>query len=127
MKEIIAFIRRHQVPPTKKALEDAGFPALTIQSVEGRGKQYGIGGWAAELDPELNKVMKPQYASETRINWIPKRMLTLIVQDDEVEDVVKTITQVNQTGNVGDGKIFVCPLVEVIRVRTKEKGKDAVI
>jgi nitrogen regulatory protein PII 2 len=127
MKEIQAFIRRHQVPGTKKALEEAGFPALTIQSVEGRGKQYGIGGWEAEVDPELTKVMKPHHATEARINWIPKRMLTLIVQDQEVELAVQTITQANQTGHSGDGKIFICPLQEVIRVRTNEKGQDAVI
>lgn len=127
MKEIIACIRRHQVPATKKALEEAGFPALTIQSIEGRGKQYGIGGWESEVDPELTKVMKPQQVSEARINWIPKRMLTIIVQDQEVEQAVKIITVVNQTGHSGDGKIFICPLQEVIRVRTNETGKEAVI
>ncbi|WP_434510363.1 P-II family nitrogen regulator [Desulfitobacterium sp. AusDCA] len=127
MKEIIAFIRRHQVPATKKALEDAEFPALTLQSVEGRGKQNGIGGWAAEVDPELTKVMKSPMAAEMRISWIPKRMLRLVVQDDEVEKAVNIIIQANKTGHTGDGKIFVCPLTEVIRVRTNEKGRDAVI
>ncbi len=127
MKEIIACIRRHQVPATKKALEEAGFPALTIQSIEGRGKQYGIGGWEAEVDPELNKVLRPQQVTESRINWIPKRMLTLIVQDQEVESAVKTITAINKTGHCGDGKIFVCPLHEVVRVRTGEVGKEAVL
>ncbi|MDA8228755.1 MAG: P-II family nitrogen regulator [Desulfitobacterium hafniense] len=126
MKEIMAFIRRHQVPATKKALEDAGFPALTIQSVEGRGKQYGIGGWAAEIDPALTAVMSPAHAMESRINWIPKRMLTLVVQDDEVEKAVTTIIKANQTGHTGDGKIFVNPLNDVIRVRTNESGLEAV-
>lgn len=127
MKEIIAFIRRHQVPVTKKALEEAGFPALTIQSVEGRGKQGGIGGWAAEVDPELNAVMSKELADETRISWIPKRMLNLVVQDDEAEEAVSVIVKANQTGHVGDGKIFICPLKEVIRVRTGETGTEAVI
>ena len=127
MKEIMTLIRRHQVPATKKAFEDAGFPALTIQSVEGRGKQGGIGGWAAEVDPELNAVMSTELADETRFNWIPKRMLTIIVQDDQVEDAVQVIIKANQTGHVGDGKIFVCPLKEVVRVRTGETGKEAVI
>lgn len=125
MKEIVALIRRHQVPTTKKALESAGFPALTIQSVEGRGKQGGIGGWAAEVDPELNRVIGKGYGDE-KISWIPKRMLTLVVQDDEVETAVQEIIKANQTGHIGDGKIFVSPLTEVIRVRTAEKGKDAV-
>lgn len=120
-------IRRHQVPATKKAFEDAGFPALTIQSVEGRGKQGGIGGWAAEVDPDLNSVGSSQSTDEPRFNWIPKRMLTLVVQDEQVEDAVKVIIKANQTGNMGDGKIFVCPLKEVVRVRTGEVGKDAVV
>jgi len=127
MKEIMTIIRRHEVPKTKKAFEDAGFPALTIQSVEGRGKQGGIGGWAAEVDPELNNVMSKELADETKFNWIPKRMLRIVVQDDQVEKVVKVIIQANQTGHVGDGKIFVCPLKEVLRVRTGETGKEAVI
>lgn len=120
-------IRRHQVPATKKAFEEAGFPALTIQSVEGRGKQKGIGGWAAEVDPELNAVMKSDFAEESRFNWIPKRLLTIVVQDDQVEEVVNVIIKANQTGHMGDGKIFVCPLHEVIRVRTGELGREAVV
>jgi nitrogen regulatory protein PII 2 len=127
MKEIIAIIRRHQVPVTKKALEDAGFPALTIQSVEGRGKQGGIGGWAAEIDPELNKYLNKAPIHDNVIHWIPKRLLTLVVQDDQVELAVKTFITANQTGHMGDGKIFVCPLTEVVRVRTKEHGPMAVI
>ena len=127
MKEIMTFIRRHQVPATKKAFEDAGFPALTIQSVEGRGKQGGIGGWAAEIDPELNSMLTKELADDTKFNWIPKRLLTIVVQDDQVKEVVDVIIKANQTGHMGDGKIFVLPLKEVIRVRTGEIGKEAVI
>ncbi|HBW35328.1 P-II family nitrogen regulator [Desulfosporosinus sp. BICA1-9] len=127
MKEIMTVIRRHQVPVTKKAFEDAGFPALTIQSVEGRGKQGGIGGWAAEVDPELNSMLSKELADDTNFNWIPKRMLTIVVQDDQVEEVVDVIIKANQTGHIGDGKIFVLPLKEVVRVRTGETGKEAVI
>ncbi|TGE39835.1 P-II family nitrogen regulator [Desulfosporosinus fructosivorans] len=127
MKEIMTLIRRHQVPATKKAFEDAGFPALTIQSVEGRGKQGGIGGWAAEIDPELNYMLSKEMADDTKFNWIPKRMLTIVVQDDQVEEVVDVIIKANQTGHMGDGKIFVLPLKEVIRVRTGEIGSEAVI
>lgn len=127
MKEIMTVIRRHQVPATKKAFEDAGFPALTIQSVEGRGKQGGIGGWAAEVDPELNSMLSKEMGDDTRFNWIPKRMLTIVVQDDQVDNVVDVIIKANQTGHMGDGKIFVMPLKEVVRVRTGETGKEAVI
>ena len=127
MKEIMTVIRRHQVPATKKAFEEAGFPALTIQSVEGRGKQGGIGGWAAEVDPELNSMLSKEMGDDTRFNWIPKRMLTIVVQDDQVDNVVDVIIKANQTGHMGDGKIFVMPLKEVVRVRTGETGKEAVI
>ncbi|ABZ83694.1 nitrogen regulatory protein p-ii [Heliomicrobium modesticaldum Ice1] len=128
MKEIVAFIRRHQLPATKKALEEAGFPALTIQSVEGRGRQKGIGGWAAEIDPELNSFASAALQRmEPEIKWIPKRMLTIIVQDDQVSAAVDAIVVANKTGHIGDGKIFVCPLQEVVRLRTQERGCDAVI
>ncbi|KGP76163.1 nitrogen regulatory protein [Desulfosporosinus sp. Tol-M] len=127
MKEIMTVIRRHQVPATKKAFEAAGFPALTIQSVEGRGKQGGIGGWAAEIDPELNHMLDEGMADDVRFNWIPKRMLTIVVQDDQVEEVIEVIIKANQTGHMGDGKIFVIPLKEVVRIRTGETGSRAVI
>ena len=127
MKEIMTLIRRHKVPETKKAFEDAGFPALTIQSVEGRGKQGGIGGWAAEVDPELNAVMSAELADDTNFKWIPKRLLTIVVQDDQVDEVVDVIIKANQTGHMGDGKIFVLPLKEVVRVRTGEVGREAVV
>ncbi|HZK52835.1 MAG TPA: P-II family nitrogen regulator [Desulfosporosinus sp.] len=127
MKEIMTIIRRHEVPKTKKAFEDAGYPALMIQSVEGRGKQGGIGGWAAEVDPELNAVMSKELFDDTKFNWIPKRLLTIVVQDSQVDEVIQVIIKANQTGHVGDGKIFVCPLNEVLRVRTGETGKAAVI
>lgn len=127
MKEIIAFVRRHQVPASKKALENAGFNALTIQSVEGRGKQKGVGGWAAEVDPHLNPYIKNETPlPDAVMKWIPKRMLTLAVQDDQVEKAVETLIKANQTGHIGDGKIFVCPLEDVVRVRTGENGPRAV-
>ncbi|KAB2952884.1 P-II family nitrogen regulator [Heliorestis acidaminivorans] len=126
MKEITAFIRRHQVPATKKALEEAGFAALTIQSVEGRGKQKGIGGWAAEVDPELNTLEATMQAMEPEIKWIPKRMISLIVQDDQVASAVDAIIVANKTGHIGDGKIFVSTIEEALRVRTEEKGAAAV-
>jgi nitrogen regulatory protein PII 2 len=127
MKEILAFVRRHKVPDTKKALEDAGFNALTLHSVEGRGKQKGIGGWAAENDPALFQLLKYETpVPEAEMLWIPKRMLNLIVQDNEVEKAVAAIMKANQTGEIGDGKIFILPLEEVVRVRTGETGSRAV-
>ncbi|NLI91161.1 MAG: P-II family nitrogen regulator [Peptococcaceae bacterium] len=127
MKEIIAIVRRHQVPASKKALEEAGFNALTIQSVEGHGKQKGAGGWAAEVDPHLRPLLKHEMpVQDALMKWIPKRMLTLVVQDQEVDKAVEALIRANQTGHIGDGKIFVCPLEEVLRVRTGENGPRAV-
>ena len=127
MKEIIAIVRRHQVPASKKALEEAGFNALTIQSAEGRGKQKGVGGWAAEVDPYLNPFLKDQIQDpEAIMKWIPKRMLILAVPDEEAEKAIEVLIKANQTGHIGDGKIFVCPLEEVYRVRTGEDGARAI-
>jgi nitrogen regulatory protein PII 2 len=127
MKEIIAIVRRHQVPSSKKALEEAGFNALTIQSVEGHGKQKGAGGWAVEVDPPLSPLLKNQVlVQDALMKWIPKRMLTLVVQDAEVDKAVEALIKANQTGHIGDGKIFVCPLAEILRVRTGESGPRAV-
>lgn len=75
----------------------------------------------------MNSVMGGENTDEPRFHWIPKRLLTLVVQDDQVEDAVGVIIKANQTGHMGDGKIFVCPLKEVVRVRTGEVGKEAVV
>ena len=122
MKEIIAVIRRHQVPKTKDELRNAGFPALTIQSVEGRGVQRGIGGWAYEIDPGLNLHEIRFKDSDPNMKFIPKRMLTLPVDDRDVQTAVETIIKANQTGHPGDGKIFVCPLEEIYTIRTGDRG-----
>jgi len=121
MKEIIAIIRRHQVPKTKDDLRNAGFMALTIQSVEGRGLQRGIGGWVYEIDPGLNLHETHQLYADPNMKFIPKRMLTLLVEDQDVRTAVDTIIKANQTGQYGDGKIFVCPMEEVYTVRTGEQ------
>lgn len=117
MKEIVSVIRRHKVPETKIALKEGGFPALTIFSVEGRGIQKGIGGWIYEMDPELHKVSNEDYG-DPNMKFIPKKMIVVVVEDSEVEKAVDLIMKTNQTGHIGDGKIFVCPLEEVHTVRT---------
>lgn len=121
MKEIIAVIRRHQVPKTKDALRNAGFPALTIQSVEGRGVQRGIGGWVYEVDPGLYLHENKHLSGDPNMKFIPKRMLTLLVEDRDVQTAVETIIKANQTGHPGDGKIFVCPMEDIFTVRTGEQ------
>ena len=137
MKEITVIIRRDKLPETKKALDDLGYPSLTIQSVEGRGKQRGA--MCGEMDSELpdsyctTARLKPTpstYALEHTLPkialFVPKRQLTIVVPDDAVGAVVKSIVKINQTGKAGDGKIFVTPVEGAVRVRTGEKNGEAI-
>src|SRR5512144_571031 len=113
MKEITVIIRRDKLPETKKALDDLGYPSLTIQSVEGRGKQKGA--MCAEMDAELPE----SYCTAVKLTptpstyaldhalpkvalFVPKRLLTIVVPDDVVTTVVKAIIKVNQSGRAGD-------------------------
>ena len=137
MKEITAIIRRDKLPETKKALEELGYPSLTIQSVDGRGKQKGA--MCAEMDSEMpesfctSAKLKPTpstYALEHTLPkvalYVPKRLLTIIVPDDVVTKLVKSMISVNQTGKHGDGKIFVSPIENALRVRTGEENGEAI-
>jgi len=138
MKEITAVIRRDKLPETKKVLADLGYPSLTIQSVEGRGKQRGA--LCAEMDSELPESyctavkLKPtpsSYALDHTLPkvalFVPKRLLTIVVPDDVVTTIVKSIIKINQTGKAGDGKIFVSPIDGALRVRTGEKNGEAIL
>ncbi|GAQ95551.1 nitrogen regulatory protein PII 2 [Thermodesulfovibrio aggregans] len=138
MKEIIAIIRREKTPETKKALEDIGFASLTLQGVEGRGKQRGD--TCIELDSDLPESfctavkLKPTpstYALEHTLPkvalFVPKRMLTIVAPDEMVEIIVNKIMEVNRTGRHGDGKIFVCPVEMALRLRTGEKNEKAIV
>lgn len=135
MKEITAIIRRDRVPATRLALEAMGFPALTLYSVEGRGKQKGV---IQEIDPQMpgeyetgvRLVPTPsEYAREHPLSkvvrYVPKRMLQILVPDEAVEPVVQAIIRVNQTGYPGDGKIFISPVEDAVRIRTGERGAAA--
>ena len=125
MKEVIAIIRRHNTQVTKAGLLGIGIPALTMVSAEGRGKQKGLPGWNYELDPTLTD-MQEQNTGES-MRFIPKRMIYTVVEDSDVPKVVETIIRTNQTGHIGDGKIFVCPVGDAIRVRTGESGEQALM
>jgi nitrogen regulatory protein PII 2 len=123
VKEIIAIIRPKKMGPTKVALERLGFPSLTAESVIGRGRQRGIAG-------EVNYAFKPELLGQGKsggMKYIPKRLLTLVVGDDVVDHVVQEIIKINQTAQIGDGKIFVCPVDNVVRVRTDECGEESLV
>lgn len=122
MKEILAVIRMNKMNETKRALADAGVASMTARKVIGRGK--------GKVDFMLLDGAREGY--EEAINQlspgpklIPKRMLTMVVPDGKVKTVVDTVIRVNQTGSPGDGKIFVMPVQDAVRVRTGEHGDEA--
>ncbi len=112
MKKIEAIIRPEKLDEVKKALEDKGFVGMTISDVRGRGRQKGI--------------TLQWRAGEYRVDFLSKAKIQLVVDDAEKEKVINAILDVARTGKVGDGKIFVYPVDEVIRVRTGERGKEAI-
>jgi len=143
MKEIIAIIRTDQVEPTKDALESIGVKGITFFNVIGRGRQGGI---IRAPDPEgtvrrdvgvyimqqrgiIRNAEDPKYhvpvQKEIELGFLPKRLLMIVVNDDEVPLVTAALTQINRSGQRGDGKIFVCPITEAVRVRTGERGDMA--
>ncbi|ACF14287.1 nitrogen regulatory protein P-II [Chloroherpeton thalassium ATCC 35110] len=120
MKEIMAIIRPKQVGKTKDVLEKLGFPGISAVSVLGRGKQKGI---ASEISCELPAELTHKSGG---MKYVPKRLVSLVVPDADVDLVVKSIIKVNCTGQVGDGRVFVCPVDNAIRVRTNEEGDSAI-
>ncbi|MEW5801996.1 MAG: P-II family nitrogen regulator [bacterium] len=123
MKELIAIIRMNKMGQTKKALIQAGFPAFTAHKVMGRGKGFVdldlLRGAASGSEDAI-----PQLVNGPRL--IPKRLLKMVVPDDKVELLVEILMKANQSGNPGDGKIFVLPVIDAIRIRTKETGPAAI-
>ena len=126
MKEVMAFIRVNMVNSTKEALAKAGYPSFTCRKCLGRGKK-GIDLMALKTIMETGEIPATpvgEHMTESQ-RLIAKRFFTLIVNDDMVEDVVNTIIETNQTGNPGDGKIFVLPISEAYTVRTGESTIEA--
>ena len=112
MKEIIAIIRPNKWQQTKAKLLEEGFTSFTVHRVYGRGRQKGL--------QYLSKSGK----IEEGIRFLPKRMVTLFVKEEDAPTVTALFVEVNQTGEIGDGKIFVAPLFAVERIRTEEKGAE---
>ncbi len=109
MKLILAIIRPEKLEDVKRALEEAGIYPLTVVEVRGRGEQKGI------------TIM--YRGRPITIDLIPKVELQIIVRDEDVEKVVDIITKTARTGRPGDGRIFIIPVEESIRVRTGEREK----
>jgi nitrogen regulatory protein PII 2 len=126
MKEVMCFIRANKVNDTKKALANHGFPAFTCRKCLGRGKK--------SIDPDLLTTvlaagelpLSPigeNLTEATRL--IAKRFFTLIVDEKDVDKVVETIIEANQTGNPGDGRIFILPILEAYTVRSGQPTVEA--
>ena len=112
MKRLIAVIREERFELVKTALLTAGCEGMNVSTVKGRGRQIGI---------------KESYrGSSYCIDLIPKTRLELVVNDEDLERILDVIVESAHTGEVGDGKIFVSDVAEVIRIRTGERGSDAV-
>ena len=117
MKEVLAVIRMNKMNETKQALVEAGIASFTARKVIGRGKgkvDYLLLKGAVEGYEEAISQLGPGP------KLIPKRMLIVVVPDKMAPRVVKTIIAVNQTGHPGDGKIFVMPVSEAVRIHTGE-------
>lgn len=111
MKKIEAIIRVEKLDEVRVALEAAGFIGMTVTEVKGRGAQKGISlEWRA---------------GEYRVEFLPKLKIELIVDDFDAERAIKAIEETARTGKAGDGKIFVSPIDNIVRVRTGERGQKA--
>ncbi|GFE62263.1 P-II family nitrogen regulator [Geobacter sp. AOG2] len=112
MKLVEAIIKPFKLDEVKDALNDIGIEGITVSEVKGYGRQKG--------HTELYR------GAEYVVDFIPKIKLEIVIADELVPKVVETIETAAKTGRIGDGKIFVIPLEEAVRIRTGEKGNDAV-
>ena len=111
MKKVAAIIKPFKLDEVKDALHEVGIQGITISEVKGVGRQKG--------HTELYR------GAEYVVDFLPKVKLEIVVPNDRVQQVVETVMKSAHTGRIGDGKIFVLPVDEVIRIRTGDKGADA--
>ena len=112
MKKVEAIIKPFKLDEVKDKLNQIGIKGITVSEVKGFGRQKG--------HTELYR------GAEYVVDFLPKIKMEIVITDNQVEDVITTIMQVAQTGRIGDGKIFVIDLQETVRIRTGERGEDAV-
>jgi len=111
MRKVEAIIKPFKLDEVKEALNEIGIQGITVSEVKGFGRQKG--------HTELYR------GAEYVVDFIPKIKMEIIVSDDQVVQVVGAIEEAAKTGRIGDGKIFVTPIDEVVRIRTGERGEDA--
>lgn len=111
MKKIEAIIKPHKFEEVQEALREAGLQGMTVTEVKGFGRQRG--------HTEIYR------GSEYTVDFVPKTKIEILANDDQVATVVKVISDAARTGKVGDGKIFIYDITDVVRIRTSERGQDA--
>ncbi|WP_428738185.1 P-II family nitrogen regulator [Sulfurimonas sp.] len=112
MKKIEAIIKPYKLDETKDALADIGIEGMTVSEIQGYGREKG--------HTELYR------GAEYETDFVPHTLVELVVKDDLVTEVTKVIKDINNTGKIGDGKIFVSTIVNIVRIRTGESGEDAI-
>nr|7P4Y_A Chain A, GlnK2 from Methanothermococcus thermolithotrophicus [Methanothermococcus thermolithotrophicus DSM 2095]7P4Y_B Chain B, GlnK2 from Methanothermococcus thermolithotrophicus [Methanothermococcus thermolithotrophicus DSM 2095]7P4Y_C Chain C, GlnK2 from Methanothermococcus thermolithotrophicus [Methanothermococcus thermolithotrophicus DSM 2095]7P4Y_D Chain D, GlnK2 from Methanothermococcus thermolithotrophicus [Methanothermococcus thermolithotrophicus DSM 2095]7P4Y_E Chain E, GlnK2 from len=112
MKKVEAIIRPERLDIVKNSLTDAGYVGMTVSEVKGRGIQGGI--------------VERYRGREYTVDLLPKIKIELVVKEEDVEKIIDIICENAKTGNQGDGKVFIIPVEEVVRVRTKERGRGAI-
>ncbi|MDR3588801.1 MAG: P-II family nitrogen regulator [Negativicutes bacterium] len=138
MKEIIAVVRMNKTGATKKALVEAGVAGFTAIKVLGRGKLVEDPAVIAErkakfLEMAVDDIIEAEAAEKEVTDFLdgtrlfPRRLFTILAHDQDVGKIVEAVTQANRTDNrVGDGKIFIMPIADAVRVRTGEAGEEAI-
>ena len=112
MKLVTAIVKPHRIEEVKEALRDAGVEGLTTTDVEGFGRQRG--------HTEVYR------GAEYQVDFVPKVKVEVVVPDDEAQGVVDAIVKAARTGKIGDGKVWITDVDQVVRIRTGEMGPDAV-
>jgi nitrogen regulatory protein P-II 1 len=112
MKKVEAIIKPFKLDEVKDKLNEIGIKGITVTEVKGFGRQKG--------HTELYR------GAEYIVDFLPKIKMELLINDDQLDEVIDTISKTAQTGRIGDGKIFVTNIEETIRIRTGERGKEAV-
>ncbi len=112
MKKIEAIIKPFKLDEVKDQLNEKGAYGITVTEVKGFGRQKG--------HTELYR------GAEYTVDFLPKTKLEIVVKDEQLDEIIEVITKAAQTGKIGDGKIFVSDLIDVIRIRTEERGNDAI-
>ena len=112
MKKLEVIIKPFKLDDVKEALNEKGIVGMTVTEVKGYGRQKG--------HKEIYR------GAEYVVDFMPKLKIEIVAQDDQIDEIIATICKAAKTGKIGDGKIFILPVDDVVRIRTAERGSDAI-